>query len=555
MNDMLAVRRQHPFLRLDHSMPISPDCSKNAYDVIVAGGGHNGLVATAYLAKAGLRTLLIEGRLSLGGPCGTFEFMPGYRCAFTNSPGSFEPRYINELDLARFGLKFIKADPTVIHPFSRGAFIGWKDRDRLVVQFDRFAAGEAERYFGLLADLEELGRHLGTTMFEPSPDISRAARSVPDHLMGLFDRVMCGSLKQLLDERLESEEAKALLGMLALNATLTPPSAPGSAIGLMMRPISLASYDALDADDPRRAPLRGSTGLPVGGMGAIIDALEACCLSHGATIIKGQPIERVLHAGGRAKGVVTKKGDEYFASSVLSALNPKTLFGRLLDDAAVGAELRRDVAAVPMRGSAFKLVLALDSIPTYSGLPDGVTQEAAMQVQFRIAPSLGYIERAIADGLAGRLAEKPIIWGLMLSATSPDLAPPGRHLLSINAWHAPYNLANDSWPAAGPRFAETCIDALTGYMPDLRERMVGMRYLTPVDIESELGLVQSNITHGDMLPNALFGARPHRKAHDYRTPLDGLYISGGGTWPGGYVTGTPGFNAARAIINDFANTN
>lgn len=490
----------------------------------------------------------------LGGPCGTFEFMPGYRCSFTNSPGSFEPRFINELELKRFGLNFIKTDPTVIQPFPRGAFIGWKDRDKLASQFDTFAPGEAARYFGLLGELEELGRHLGASMFEPSPDIARAARFVPDHLMGLFDRVMCGSLRQLLDERLGSEEAKALLGMLALNASLTPPSAPGSAVGLMMRPISLASYAALDADDPRRAALRGSTGLPVGGMGAIIDALEACCLAHGATIVKGRPVARILHAGGRATGITTEGGDTYKARCVMSALNPRTLFGKLLDDDAVGADIRRDVAAVPMRGSAFKLVLALDGIPNYAGLPASVVAQEAAQVQFRIAPSLGYIERAIADGLAGRLAERPIIWGLMLSASSPGLAPPGHQLLSVNAWHAPYALANDSWPAAGARFAETCLDTLADYMPDLRRRLVGMRYLNPVEIEAELGLMQANITHGDMLPNALFGARPHRRAHDYRTPLDRLYISGAGTWPGGYVTGIPGYNAARTIINDFATT-
>lgn len=520
------------------------------YDAIVVGGGHNGLVATAYLAKAGLRTLLIEARPELGGPCGTMEFIPGYRCAFTNSPGSFEPRFIAELELARYGLKFVRTDPTVVHPFPRGAFVGWRSPERLAAQLDSYAAGEAGRYFALLAELEELGRYLGTSMFEPSPSLAHAAKGVPSRLAPLFDRVMCGSLRQLLDERLEAEEPKALLGMLALNATLTPPSAPGSAVGLMMRPISLASYAALDEDDPRRTALRGSTGLPIGGMGAIVDALEACCLAHGATVLKGEPVARILHSNGRADGVVTKRGDEIHASVVLSALNPATLFQHMLDDEAVGADLRREISALPMRGSAFKLVLALDGVPRYAGLPADLDPSQAAQVQFRIAPSLDYIELAIADGLAGRLAQRPIMWGLMLSATSPGLAPANRHLLSVNAWHAPYTLSEGQWPEAGQRFAETCIGELSRFMPDLRERMVDKRFLGPVEIESELGLVQSNITHGDMLPNALFGARPHSKAHDYRTPLSGLYLSGGGTWPGGYVTGIPGYNAANAVIQD-----
>jgi phytoene dehydrogenase-like protein len=521
------------------------------YDVIIVGGGHNGLVATAYLARAGLRVLLVEARNTLGGPCGTFEFLPGYRCAFTNSPGSFEPRFIAELELERFGLKFHRTDPTVVHPFDRGAFVGWRDRQRLAAQLDRYAAGEAERYFGLLDALEILGRHIGASLFQPSPDIGRAARDLPADQAGLFDRVMCGSLRQLLDEHLKSEEAKALLGMVALNAALTPPSAPGSAVGLLMRPISLASYPALDADDPRRAALRGSTGLPIGGMGAIIDALEACCRHHGADLATGTPVSQILNRGGQVTGVVCASGIEYSASVVLSAINPKTLFTRLVDDAAVGSAFRQEIAAVPMRGSAFKLVLALDGIPSYAGLPPEMSARAAAAVQFRIAPSLDYIERAIADGLAGKLSERPIIWGLMPSVTSPQLAPPGRHLLSVNVWHAPYDLAEGSWPDAGEGFAQSCIAVLSSYMPDLRNRLIGLRFLGPVEIESELGLVQSNITHGEMMPNALFGARPHRRAHNYRTPLPGLYLSGGGTWPGGYVTGIPGFNAANAILEDF----
>jgi phytoene dehydrogenase-like protein len=527
--------------------------SARPYDAVILGGGHNGLIATAYLARSGLRVLLLEARPILGGPCGTFEFMPGYRSSITNSPGSFEPRFISELELERFGLQFVRTDPTVVHPFPSRTFVGWRDRQRIADQLDAYEPGEAERYFGLMSELEELGRHLGASMFRPSPDVGDMARGLPAGQVGLFNRVMFGSLRQLLDEKLRSEEAKALLGMVALNAALTPPSAPGSAVGLMMRPVSLASYAALDADDPRRAALRGSTGLPLGGMGAIIDALEACCLHHGAEIRKSAPVAKVLYRSGRASGVATVDGDVFEAPVVLSAINPKTLFETMLDDDAVGAQFRREIAAVPMRGSALKLVLALDRLPTYAGLPSDLRCEEAAAVQFRIAPSLDYIEKAVADGLAGRLSERPIMWGLMPSVTSPGLAPDGHHLLSINVWHAPYMLVQGSWPEAGGLFAERCIDVLSEYMPNLRDCIVGRTILDPVRLEAELGLVQSNITHGEMLPNSLFGERPHRAAHDYRTPLAGLYLSGAGTWPGGYVTGIPGFNAANAILEDLSN--
>ncbi|WP_210486513.1 phytoene desaturase family protein [Microvirga antarctica] len=522
------------------------------FDAIIVGGGHNGLIAAAYLGRAGLKVAVLESRETLGGPCGTYEFMPGYRTAFTNSPGSFEPRFIQELDLASFGLTFVRTDPTVVHPFPSKTFIGWRDRDRIAAQLDHFAAGEAARYFAFLSKLETLGQHLGTSLFAPSPDLATIARHLPREQESLFNRVFFGSLRQILDEELRSEEAKALLGMVALNATFTPPSAPGTAVGLMMRPLSLASSPALDQDDPRRAALRGSTGLPLGGMGAIIDALEACCRHHGVHIATGARVAQVLHRDGRVTGVALAGGDEYTAPVVVSAINPRTLFADLLDDEAVGADIRHEVAAVPMRGSAFKLVLALDGLPHYAGLPADVSSEQAAAVQFRIAPSVDYIEKAVADGLGGRSSREPIMWGLIPSVTSPGLAPEGHHLLSVNVWHAPYDLREGDWSTERDVFGQRCIDTLTQFMPDLKDCIVDHRFVDPVTLQDELGLVHANITHGDMLPGALFGARPHRAAHDYRTPLKGFYLSGAGTWPGGYVTGIPGFNASNAVINDLA---
>ncbi|MDN2565068.1 NAD(P)/FAD-dependent oxidoreductase [Aquibium sp. A9E412] len=520
------------------------------YDAIIVGGGHNGLVCAAYLAKAGLKVLVAEARDTLGGPCGTYEFMPGYRCAITNSPGSFEPRIVAELELERYGLRFERADPTVVHAFPGRAFIGWRDRAAVAAQLDAFAPGEAARYQELLGRLETLARHLGVSLYEPARGLAAMARDLPAEQQRLFEQVVMGSLRELLDGALVSDQAKALLGMVALNATLAPPSAPGTAIGLMLRPISMASSPPAAADDPRGVALRGSTGLPVGGMGAIIDAIEAVCLAHGATVLRETRVARVLHDGERANGIVTAAGDSHHAPVVISAINPKTLFGDLVDDRAVGAALRREAAAVPMRGSAFKIALALDGLPQYRGLPDGVGAAAIAGSQFRIAHSLGYIERAVADGLAGMPSQGPIMWGLIPSVTSPGVAPPGRHLMSINVWHAPYTLREGDWSTETERFGRHCIDVLAAFMPDLPARIVDHRFIGPRELEAELGLVGSHITHGDMLPGALIGARPHPAADDYRTPLAGLYLSGAGTWPGGYVTGLPGHNTSRAVLAD-----
>jgi phytoene dehydrogenase-like protein len=225
----------------------------------------------------------------------------------------------------------------------------------------------------------------------------------------------------------------------------------------------------------------------------------------------------------------------------------------MLDDAAVGAEMRREVVAVPMRGSAFKMFLALDGLPSYRGLPDGVSSEQVAGTQFRIASSLAHIEDAVLDGMRGVPSEEPIMWGLMPTVSSPDLAPAGKHLMSVNVWHAPYDLRHGSWDSEKDVFGRRCIDVLSRLLPDLKDRIIGHHFLSPVDLERELGLVGSNITHGDMLPNNLFGARPHVAANDYRTPLQGLYLSASGTWPGGYVTGIPGHNTAAAVLADIAN--
>lgn len=521
------------------------------HDVIVVGAGHNGLIAAGYLARAGLRVHVVEARARFGGLCGTYEFMPGYKTAMTNSPGSLESRFVQELELEKFGLRFLRTDPTVLHAFPGGAFVGWRDRDRIARQLDSYAAGEAQRYFGLIADLEDLARHLKVSVFEPAPPIAELAQHVPTELAGLFDRVFFGSLRQLLDERLRSDQAKALLGMLALNASLVPPSAPGSAIGLMLRPISLASNPPTDPDDPRSVPLRGSTGLPVGGMGAIADALVASVRAHGGTVEADAPVSRLLLDEGRVCGVALKDGRRLHAQAVLTAMNPKTVFCDLLDAEATDAGLVRELRALPMRGSAFKLVLALDGLPSYLGLPSELSEREAAQVQFRIAPSLDYIEKAVSEGLAGQLAQNPIMWGLIVSESSPELAPKGRKLLSINAWHAPYTLYDGRWPEQGEVFADRCVKALSGFLPDIGDRIVARSYLNPRQLEAEFGLTGANITHGEMMPGALFGARPSRRTNDYRSPVPGLYLSGAGTWPGGYVTGLPGFNAANVVIKDF----
>lgn len=528
--------------------------SGGVFDVIVVGGGHNGLVAAGYLARAGRNVAVFEARDHLGGPCGTFEFLPGYRTAFTNSPGSLDPGVVADLELSSHGLEFVRPDPTLVHHFPTGPFLGWRDRGRVADQLDKFAAGEAARYSTLLDRLETLARQMAVSIYRPAPSVVEIARQLdPTADTMLFQAIVTGSLRALLDECLSSEEAKTLLAMVALNANLAVPSAPGTAIGLMLRPWALASASTVSANDPRRVVTRGSTGLPIGGMGAIIDALARTCERYGVTVHLHTPVTRIAETGGRVTGVVTEQGHEYHAPIVLATVPPKVTFTQLLDEDAVDGDLREHFATVPVRGSACKLVVAMDRLPRLENMPDDVSAEAVAGTQFRVASSLDYIEAAVADGLRGVPSAAPLMWGLIPSITSPGLAPSGRHLLSVNVWHGPYHLREGSWDTAGDQFAQTCIATLTEHMPDLPNCITDYRFMNPVELEAELGMVQANITHGDMLPDQLLGRRPHAQLNDYRTPLVGLYLSGAGTWPGGYVTGVPGYNASQVILDDGAN--
>ncbi|WP_405607467.1 NAD(P)/FAD-dependent oxidoreductase [Streptomyces sp. NBC_01511] len=525
----------------------------NRFDVVVVGGGHNGLVTAAYLGRAGLRVAVVESRQRLGGPCGGYEFLPGRSLAFTNSPGSLNPAVVSELRLADHGLRFIRADPTVVQQFDGRCFLGWRDPARVDRQLDAFAPGEADRYRGLISDLERLGASLRVSLDDPPPALRALRERLADPAEHkLFTAVFDGSLTGLLDERLRSDQAKALLALLALNAQLVPPSTPGSAVGLMMRPFALAAAGAANPGDAaERVALRGSTGLPVGSMSAIVDALADCCRAHGVTLRTGSPVARILHGDAGVRGVVTASGEEFTADRVVSAVNPVHLFRDLLDDAAMGPEIRAEVMGTAMRGSAFKVVLEVDSLPAYAGLPEDADPDRVRACQFRVGSSLGQIEESVSQALRGHASEQPLMWGLIPTLTSPGLTPGNTHLISVNAWHAPYRPHDGPWDAERTeRFGRRCVDELSRLMPGLAERVIDHRFMNPVEIESELGLLESNITHGDMLPGNLFGARPHPEVAGYRTPLQGFYVSGAGTWPGGYVTGTPGRNTAGAVLHD-----
>lgn len=522
------------------------------FDVIVVGGGHNGLVAAFYLAQSGLRTLVLERRPVVGGPSATVEYFPGYHAAITNSPGSLEPKIVRDMALQSFGLRFTRPDPSLVHPFDDGrAFVAWRDRDRVNATLRAFSDHDAVAYYRLFADLQAFADRLRVSLFEPPPSLAElVSRLSSEEDEEQFAKVYLGSIRDLLDERFESNQVKAVIAVLSVMHNRAGPATPGTPAMLMQRPLSIASHSVSAQDDPRRQPLRGSTGLPIGGMGAIPRAMEAANRQLGVEIRTGAEVARILVKDGRAYGVVLADGQEVEARIVLSNLNPRTTFLDLVDPQKLSEEFRDRVSGIRMQGSQFKIGLALDGLPRFAVAGSDAEAQAFASCQFRIAPSMDYMERAWDDAKYGRWSHEPMMWGLTPSVMDPELAPPGRHLMSVNVYHAPEKLADGDWAIEKERFGRQCIDVLSRYIPNLADIITDCRFWSPQDFVDEYGLVGANITHGDMLPGQMFSLRPLAGWSRYRTPVSGLYLCGSGTWPGGFISGIPGHNSSAAVLED-----
>jgi len=524
-----------------------------SYDAVIVGGGHNGLVASFYLARAGKRVLVVEQRDRVGGLVAPIEFFPGYRGAMTNTPSALDPKVAHDMQLSSFGLVYDRPDPTMVFPLTNGdAFLAWRDRAKVIEELARVAPGDVDAYFAILDYFDEFAQALGVSVREELPSLAEiAARLTTPELEHAFNQIFFGSIADFLEPRISSPHLKALLASLAMSSGNVAPSTPGSPLGLLRRPLSSVRAPRVD-DDPGKAPLRGSTGLPRGGMGTIAEAMERSLRELGVEILTDTRVERILTADGHASGVVLGGGIEVSADIVVSNLHPRTTMLDLVDQRVVPDVIRDELGAIRAAGGAYKLILALDGVPTHRSSTSAEDAIHRASCQFRYSPTVEYLERAHQDYIAGRVSARPKMLGLIPSLSDPTLAPEGKHLMTISVWFAPYELAAGEWnQARKDEFDEICLDTIEEFMPDIRQKTIDRVSYSPADFEAEYGLVGGNQLHGDMTPIGFF-SRPTPSLRGYRTPVPGLYLCGSGTWPGGTVTGLPGHNAAHAILSDLA---
>jgi phytoene dehydrogenase-like protein len=521
------------------------------YDVIVIGAGHNGLVAAAYLARAGKRVLVLERQAMVGGAAVTEEIHPGFRVSTVADGGGYlSARVAGDLGIAT-RVSFVSSEAVAFCPQPDGSQLTiWRDPARTAEAIARFSSADARRYPQFIELMDRIAEVMRAQMELTPPDLPAVGlrdvragsgllapvRRLGRKRVGELLRVLPMSAEDLLSEYFESPAVKAAIGASSvLNITWGPREA-GTAF-MMLGNWALGGTGAFR-----------SASVVKGGMGALTSALAATARDFGADIRTGVPVNRVIVQQGRAVGVELEGGDTMLAAIVVSNAGPRTTFHELVEPRVLDASFVRSVGAIKFRGSAARIHLALSELPEFPAVDSDDAERLRAPIQ--IAPSLDYVQRAYDCTKYGRYSDHPYLDVLIPTLSDPTLAPDGRHVMSITAKYAPYELRDGTWDVERDAFADIVIDTLAEYAPGIRDMILHREILVPVDLEARFGLAEGNPNHGEMTLDQIFHMRPVPGYARYRTPVEGLYMCGAATHPGGGVTGLPGHNAAREILAD-----
>jgi len=522
------------------------------YDVIVIGGGHNGLTNAAYLAKAGKKVVVLERRHVLGGAAVTEEIIPGFlfsECSYVVS--LLRPEIIRDLDLPRHGMEILPLDGT-FSPMLNGDYL-WRmnDHGRTIREIRRHSRVDAEAYEEFSKMMTPICRFVKPilSMIPPDPTTLRPKDLRQLHfLMQRFRdlssderytliQLMTMSAADFLDQWFETDVLKATMSASGIIGTFLGIRSPGTAYVLLHHYMG-------EIDGAFR-----SWGFSRGGTGAISHAIAAAAREAGAEIRTKASVAKIIVKDGRARGVALQSGEELTANVVSSSVDPHLTFEKFLDARELPAEFLEAVRRYKYRGSSGKVNLALDGLPEFKCLPgDGAHLRGALS----ISPSVEYMERAYDDAKYGNFSRRPYIDMVIPSLTDPSVAPPGKHVMSCFVQYAPYKLAQGTWDdAKREAFGDNVIETISEHIPNVKKIIVGRQVLTPLDLEREFGLTQGNIFQGELSLEQLFFLRPVPGWAYYKTPVENLYMCGSATHPGGGIMAAPGRIASTVILKEW----
>jgi phytoene dehydrogenase-like protein len=524
--------------------------ASNRYDAIVIGAGHNGLVNAAYLARAGLRVIVLERRHLVGGAAVTEQIVPGYKFSvFSYVVSLLRPEIIRDLELPRHGLEILPLESTVTPMLNGDYLAAWADHDETRRELCRHSLADADAYdeYGKLMHHMAMAVKPILAMIPPDP-----TSLAPSDLRGLLKlgnhfkdldakqfhalyKLMTMSAGDFLDEWFETDVLKATKSASGIIGTFMGPRTPGSAYVLLHHYMG-------EIDGAFRA-----WGFAKGGTGAISESIAGAARELGAEIRLNAPVARILTKGGSALGVVLENGDEFLAPRVVTSLDPKRTFFSLLDPAILPDAFVEDIRRYKIRGSSGKVNIALRALPDFTCMP-GIGRHHRGAIS--ISPSMEYVETAYDDAKYGSFSREPYMDIIFPSVIDPGMAPPGHHVMSIFVQYAPSTIAGGWDSAKRDAFGEAVIRVIERFAPNIRQCIVGKQVLTPADIESITGLTEGNIFQGELALHQLFFLRPAAGFAKFRTPVRGLYQCGSATHPGGGIMGAGGRLAALELLKD-----